>query len=234
MRHVRSFRADLGGTEIILPFEAVLKKRYTDMNLEVFLLTDGDIWNQQGLFDVVNREVQASDGTIRLFSLGVGRSMSHGLVEGLARSGRGFAQTVGENDNMDRKVVRVLKSALTPHSSNYTISVKYAEGEVSTLDGDGGFDLVDAVVAAGAAPGSVVNMTQGQTREQEDVEKDLICLFDPDANPDDSYLDWHLIALPRRLHLFQMSPATQMQSRRHRAPRSMISSSYRPSSVLGP
>lgn len=185
VRHVQGFKADLGGTEVIGPVEAVFKKRYTDMNLEVFVLTDGDIWNQQGLFDVVNREVQASDGAIRLFSLGVGRSVSHSLVEGLARAGRGFAQTVGENEKMDRKVIRMLKNALTPHVSNYTISVKYARGEVSCLEGDDGFDLVDHMVAAEAAPASVAGVTGTQTREQEDVQNDPICLFDPAADPDD-------------------------------------------------
>ncbi|KAI7785875.1 von willebrand domain containing protein [Diaporthe eres] len=185
VRHVQGFEADLGGMEIIGPVKAVFQKRKTDMNLEVFVLTDGDIWNQQGLFDVVNREVQASDGATRLFSLGVGRSVSHSLVEGLARAGRGFAQTVGENEKMDRKVMRMLKNVLTPHVSNYTISVKYAKGEVSCLEGDDGFDLVDHMVAAEAAPGSVVGVTETQTREQEDVQNDPICLFDPAADPDD-------------------------------------------------
>lgn len=185
VRHVQGFTADMGGTEIIGPVEAVFKKRYTDMKLEVFVLTDGDIWNQQGLFDVVDREVQASNGAIRLFSLGIGRSVSHSLVEGLARAGCGFAQTVGENEKMDRKVMRMLKSALTPHVSNYTISVKYAKGEVSHLEGDDGFDLVDHMIAAEAASGSRADMTETQIREQEDVQKDPICLFDPAADPDD-------------------------------------------------
>lgn len=56
VRPVRIFEADLGGTEIMPPVEAVLRKRYTDMNIEVFVLTDGDIWDQQGLFDLVNKE----------------------------------------------------------------------------------------------------------------------------------------------------------------------------------
>lgn len=149
------------------------------------MLTDGDTWNQQGLFDVVNREVQVSDDAIRLFSLCVGRSVSHSLVEGPARAGCGFAQTAGENEKMDRKVMRMLKSALTPHVSNYTISVKYSKDEVSCLEGDDGFDLVDQTVAAEAALGSVADIMEAQTREQKDTQNDPICLFDPAANPDD-------------------------------------------------
>ena len=61
----------------------------------------------------------------RFFSLGIGSGASSSLVEGIARAGDGFAQFVGENEKMDKRVVRMLKGALTPHIRDYSLEVKY-------------------------------------------------------------------------------------------------------------
>jgi len=44
MRHVGSFTANYGGTEMLAPLKATIEQRYKDMPLDVMLLTDGEIW----------------------------------------------------------------------------------------------------------------------------------------------------------------------------------------------
>ena len=43
-----------------------------------------------------------------------GNSVSSALIEGVARAGDGFAQSVGEGETLDGKVIRMLRGALTP------------------------------------------------------------------------------------------------------------------------
>ena len=65
MNHVESFEANFGGTEMFGPMEETIKKRYSDMNLEIFLVTDGEIWDQQRLFDLLNQEISELTNQLR-------------------------------------------------------------------------------------------------------------------------------------------------------------------------
>ncbi|KAK6212136.1 von willebrand domain containing protein [Colletotrichum tabaci] len=141
MRHVDTFAADFGGTEIRQPIEQTFRRRHVDLDLEVFLLTDGEVWGEQGLFGLVGDHVRESNGAIRLFTLGVGQDVSHSLIEGLARAGNGFSQCVSHKEKMTGKVVRMLKGALTPHVTDYTLELKYADAESETEPEDD-FDIV--------------------------------------------------------------------------------------------
>ncbi|KAK4034553.1 von Willebrand factor type A domain-containing protein [Parachaetomium inaequale] len=171
--YVDGFAADFGGTNIYSPMEDAIKKRYADMDLEVFLLTDGEIWDQNELFGLLNREIAESKGRIRVFSLGIGRDVSHALIEGVAAAGNGFSQSVGDNENMNSKVVRMLKASLTPHIKDYTLEVKYGK-DAAESESDDDFEIVEKVME-----GLTIDV-----REPEEAPKKPISLFDESANPD--------------------------------------------------
>ncbi|KAF5543874.1 hypothetical protein FPHYL_11157 [Fusarium phyllophilum] len=178
VQHVETFGSDYGGTEMYQPFEATFKKRYKDMNLEVFLLTDGEIWDQDRLFQLINKEVADSKGAARVFSLGIGAGASTSLIEGIARAGNGFAQTVADDEKMDKKVVRMLRGALFPHISDYSLEIKYDNGYSSTEDD---FELIEKVVDA-----LKIDTIQDEQKTKEvKAPKKPISLFDASANDDD-------------------------------------------------
>ena len=111
--HAENLKADLGGTELYAPLEAIFKTPFEEeYPRQVFILTDGAISNTQNTLDLVKKEC----ATTRVFSLGIGRGASRPLVQGLALSGRGLAMFVdeGENETMKVKVLNMLKSALEP------------------------------------------------------------------------------------------------------------------------
>ncbi|OQD75085.1 hypothetical protein PENDEC_c008G06607 [Penicillium decumbens] len=137
VRYVHNIRADMGGTEMQPAVEAVVNNRLKDKDLEVLLLTDGQIYDQQSLFQFIRGA--AADNTARFFSLGLGEAASHSLVEGIARSGNGVSQSVLNHEELDRKVVRMLKGALTPHIYDYKLQVEY-----DTIVGDD-FEVVEDV-----------------------------------------------------------------------------------------
>jgi hypothetical protein len=119
-RHVNSMKADFGGTEILPPIQATISNRLKDLMLEVMVLTDGQVWDSKPVFEYVEKET--ATGTVRLFSLGIGRDVSHSLVDGLARVGRGFSQVIlDEREGMESKVARMLRGALSAHVNNYRL-----------------------------------------------------------------------------------------------------------------
>lgn len=142
--HVGTIEANYGGTELLNPIKATIENRYKDIPLEVMVLTDGSIWNQDILFTYLNEEVGGTKEPIRVYSLGVGNGVSHSLIEGIARAGNGFSQTVGEGEKMGAKVVRMLKGALSPRVTDYRLEVKYPKAHVEK-DMDDEFEIVERV-----------------------------------------------------------------------------------------
>ncbi|KAF4474637.1 Vault poly [Fusarium agapanthi] len=196
VQHVEIFDSDYGGTEMYQPFEATFQKRYKDMNLEVFLLTDGEIWDQDRLFQLINKEVTDSKGAARVFSLGIGAGASTSLIEGIARAGNGFAQTVADDEKMDKKVVRMLRGALFPHIYDYSLEIKYDKEDSSTEDD---FELIEKVVDA-----LKIDTVQDEERSKEvEAPKKPISLFDASANDDD---DTEMVDAPQVDNKFEHLP----------------------------
>jgi hypothetical protein len=174
--HLQTFQANMGGTETFEAIKATVDRRFADIPLEIVLLTDGDIWQQADLFAYVNQQVEQTNGKIRVFPLGIGYGVSHALIEGLARAGNGFAQAVQHGERLDSCVVRMLRGALSPHITNYTLEVKYDQE-------DEDFEVIE-------------NVTKGMKVLLSDSEKSIksehtnpkkqatISLFDHSASPE--------------------------------------------------
>ncbi|KXH68880.1 vault protein inter-alpha-trypsin [Colletotrichum salicis] len=206
MRHIDTFSANYGGTQIYNPIETTFKRRHIDLDLETFVLTDGEVWDQGRLFGMVDKMTQESKGAIRLFTLGVGKDVSHSLIEGLARAGNGFSQSVSENEKMSGKVVRMLKGALTPHVNDYTLEVKYADSESETEPEDD-FDIIEPEDAA-----------REKTADSKEPEKPAkpISLFDDSADDDvdmeDAQPQGGNSGLERYSHVPTMKPPKILQA----------------------
>lgn len=120
---------NMGGTETLSAVKASIQSRDPDENLSVILATDGNIWQQQGLFDYLNASASQSKKTLQVFALGIGSSVASALIEGVAKAGNGFAQFVTDGEKLDKKVIRMLKGALTPDSRSYSMEVQYQQDE---------------------------------------------------------------------------------------------------------
>ncbi|CAA9962608.1 VIT multi-domain protein [Pyrenophora teres f. maculata] len=186
MNHVNSMTANYGGTEMLQPLQATIEERYKDMALDIMLLTDGEIWNQHQLFSYLNQSVLESKDPIRVFTLGVGSSVSHALIEGIAKAGNGFSQAVGHGEKMDKKVVRMLKGALSPHITDYTLEVRYSNKDLSTppsdddLDDFEDFEIIEKVVDSLKVKLDLQDKGTGPEKTQKSIS-----LFDPTTDPDE-------------------------------------------------
>lgn len=156
LAHVQNFDANYGGTEIQAPVEATVNNRLKNSPLEIMVLTDGQVWNQNPLFEFIKN---SADKEVRLFSLGIGSQASTSLVEGMARAGNGFAQFVKDGETIDKRVVRMLKAALTPHITDYSLEVQYVTTKDSIEDD---FELIDSYAVEAKVPTTDRNKSQPQ------------------------------------------------------------------------
>jgi len=117
--HVGGMDSNMGGTEILAAIIDTMRTRRSGMRTEILILTDGEVWNAESMFRFIGES--SEDGNARFFSLGVGNTVSHSLVEGISRAGRGYSQIVNVAGNLQKKVMGMLKAAMTPHVNDWDI-----------------------------------------------------------------------------------------------------------------
>jgi uncharacterized protein YegL len=121
LEHAKNLQANLGGTELMAPLRAVYssssEKGYSR---QIFVLTDGEVSNTEEVVRLV-QENHRRNSEWRLFTIGVGSSVSHALVEGMARGGRGSCQIIGDSERLEPKVMSQLKQALQPALTNLRV-----------------------------------------------------------------------------------------------------------------
>lgn len=108
---VRRMQADLGGTEMSAPLEAILRiPPRNGEQRQILLLTDGQVGNANAVIDLArgNREQN------RIFTFGIGNTCSPHLVEGLARAAGGAAEYVSAGERMEEKVLRMFSRLSSP------------------------------------------------------------------------------------------------------------------------
>jgi von Willebrand factor type A domain/Vault protein inter-alpha-trypsin domain len=125
LAYVEGFNADMGGTELL---EALRTAANTIADqpqtvAEIIVLTDGQVVDPNSVFALVNDIRRRRPGKVRVFAMGVGDSVSHALVEGIARAGGGYAEVVsvhGESGWEDR-VINMLDAALHENVDKVTL-----------------------------------------------------------------------------------------------------------------
>jgi hypothetical protein len=73
-------------------------------------------WNTEPTINFVRTTRTDTNEKVRFFSLSIGDSVSHRLVEGIGRQGGGFADVIAVDapGQWQSRIIRMLKGALTP------------------------------------------------------------------------------------------------------------------------
>lgn len=101
LQQIKSIDANLGGTEIASALKASYKlKAESKQADEILLITDGEVWDTEAIVQ------QAIKSKHRIFTVGVGTSVSEGFVRELAEKTGGAAELVSPNENMAERIVR--------------------------------------------------------------------------------------------------------------------------------
>ena len=128
--HINGISANLGGTELMKPLQFIygtpLIKGYTR---NIFVLTDGQVSNTEQ----VCKLIRDHNSTARVFSLGVGEQVSHDLVEGMARAGKGNARFIVDGQRMDATIMRQLKDSIQPALTDISIDWGFVVEEEASI-----------------------------------------------------------------------------------------------------
>ncbi|KAJ5080717.1 von willebrand factor a domain-containing protein [Anaeramoeba ignava] len=125
--HANKLRANLGGTSLLGPLKYIFsKKPKTGYARQVFLLTDGEVYNTDEIINLVRFQ----SSTTRVFTFGVGASASRALVSGIAEAGGGKAEFIVNNEDIRPSVMRQLKRALQPAITNVKITWKGTKPDI--------------------------------------------------------------------------------------------------------
>ncbi|XP_035239831.1 von Willebrand factor A domain-containing protein 5A-like isoform X8 [Anguilla anguilla] len=120
LEKVRGMKADLGGTEILLPLKHIYSQPcLPEHPRQLFIFTDGEVWNTKDVLDLVKSNAMSH----RCFSFGIGEGASTALIKGMAKEGSGHAQFITGTERLQPKVMQSLRFALQPAVKD--ISVKW-------------------------------------------------------------------------------------------------------------
>ncbi|RHZ83023.1 hypothetical protein Glove_100g22 [Diversispora epigaea] len=122
LNHAKSMDASYGGTEIYSALQWVLQTSKKDFPTAIFVITDGQVYNVDQIVKLISDSLSKRNNQLRLFSLGIGNSVSHNLVESISRAGNGYAQFVTTQERMDKKIIGMLKNAVKPPVKDYKIT----------------------------------------------------------------------------------------------------------------
>ena len=121
-----------GGTEMVPPMKAALTDRRGDdagTVRQVVFLTDGEIGNEQQLFDTIS----AMRGRSRLFMVGIGSAPNSYLMTRAAELGRGTFTHIGSVDQVQERMRTLFDKLESPVVTNLTATFSAAGADVSPV-----------------------------------------------------------------------------------------------------
>lgn len=120
--------ADLGGTELLAPLQAIFAQRPTAGGARnIVLLTDGQVTNEPAVIALARRHRVRN----RLFTFGIGQAASAFLVNGLARATGGAAEFIAPGERIEEKVLRTFGRLASPPVTDVEIDWGDADAEVA-------------------------------------------------------------------------------------------------------
>ena len=119
---------DLGGSELKDAIgQAFSRFTMDDMEQEIILFTDGDVYNTGDIIEYVKDNASGA----RFYTFGIGTDSPQQLTRGLAKATGGLCEILEPYDHAEEKVLRQLCRIFQPRVNDLTFSVSDAEIEFS-------------------------------------------------------------------------------------------------------
>jgi Ca-activated chloride channel homolog len=121
-----------GGTEMVPPMKAALTDRNgkeSNMVRQVVFLTDGEVGNEQQLFDTIS----AMRGRSRIFMVGIGSAPNSFLMTRAAELGRGTFTHIGSVDQVEERMRILFDKLESPAVTNLTASFSAGVADVTPI-----------------------------------------------------------------------------------------------------
>ncbi|KAG7090790.1 hypothetical protein E1B28_009874 [Marasmius oreades] len=122
-RQIEEMSANYGGTKIQNALEAAINSRHGTAPAAVFVLTDGEVWDDQEMANSIVTSVQslAAPSSLKVHVLGIGNSVSTQMCQDIARAGNGVCLFATEAEDIVGSCIRLLTAGRTPHVRDVSI-----------------------------------------------------------------------------------------------------------------
>jgi Ca-activated chloride channel family protein len=111
--------ADLGGTEIMTPLQAILEEKMSAPSRNIILITDGQVGNENDVMALVQSK---AIGT-RLFTVGIGHGPNEYFIKELARITGGAAEMITPYERIEPKILRLFGKVMSVYVDRLTIEL---------------------------------------------------------------------------------------------------------------
>lgn len=115
-KKIKGITADLGGTEMLEPLRDIYRSK-ASRGKSVVLITDGEIGDEQGVFDLA----KSVAGATMIFTIGIGYGPNEYLIRQLARTSGGASEFVAPGERVEPKVLRLFGMIMSTPISDVEI-----------------------------------------------------------------------------------------------------------------
>jgi len=144
---VGAMDADLGGTEMPAALRQVFALGGSDDAADVLLITDGEIWNAEGLV------AEARAAKQRVFVVGIGSAPAEGVLKRLAEASGGACEFVAPNEDAEGAILRMFSRLRAPRVERAEIAWPATVAWTTPLPGGlFGGETIHAFAGFAAAP----------------------------------------------------------------------------------
>ncbi|KAL0581376.1 hypothetical protein V5O48_000640 [Marasmius crinis-equi] len=137
---IENMKADFGGTKIQNALEVAIASRRGSTPTAMFILTDGEVWDDAEMADRIVSSVQSlstpTNAQLKINVLGIGSGVSTQMCQDIARAGNGVCLFAIEAEDIFVSCIRLLGAGRTPHvkdvSIDWGVSTAYLASAVSS------------------------------------------------------------------------------------------------------
>jgi len=141
LKFLSGTNADLGGTEVLAPLQAIQRKITSERITSVILLTDGEVGNEEQILDLV----RGSNNNMRLFTVGIGNGPNEYFIKQLARISGGAFELISPNERIEPKVLKLFKKV-------------YPNSIVKGIQIDWGGEVIPTIIPPSAYCGETISL----------------------------------------------------------------------------
>lgn len=113
--YIKKIGADLGGTEIFNPLEAIMRDK-VDKRKErkIVVITDGEVGNEEQILKLV----KSNNDRTKIFSVGIGYGPNEYFINEIARSGGGTSLMISPKERIEAKILSLFKKIISTPVEN--------------------------------------------------------------------------------------------------------------------
>ena len=133
LKSAKGFEANMGKISLNHALELIMSLIEKDLSNRIFVITAGDVLYIEDIEEclkIVDEIYKDSEFEARFYSLGIGNGCSESLVRGIAQKGGGESEFVKNEEDINEKIIYLLKCSMNYCLSNLICKLKINDDKI--------------------------------------------------------------------------------------------------------